>query len=762
MFGLLVAGCTPTPPTQPSVTDVVIEGGNRTIDLGATQQLDVTVVVTGGASQAVTWSTSNATIVSVTATGTITGESVGVAEITATSVADETVSDTITVTVSADDAVLSVTIVGGDRGLVLGSEANLEAAVVVTGAAAQAVTWSTSNATIVSVTATGTITGESVGVAEITATSVADETISDTITVTVSVESAVLSVTIVGGDRELDLWSDAQLEATVAVEGGASQAVAWSSSAAGVVSVSLDGLITAVSAGSSAVITATSVADGTVSDTITVTVPALPSADPSEIFVDASVPPGGNGNISFPFQDITSGVAAVDPGGIVRVLSGLYEESLHITKSLELLGAGAGSVTIRSDGDASGIFSEASIDLENVTGVTLSGFTLEVVAPGPTFAAIGIAYTGSSNVLVEDVDIRHTNASRSSRGVAIFNGSGITLSNVDIEAAGGDGGHSGAGVQVSGTASNIVLDGVVTRNHESYAGVALIPGAVAATVSDVTITNASVFNEVNKMTLGFTNGGTVTGLSAPQFVAAVGNTSSAYGDGLLFFYKTSVQRAILDSLFNFGATGDGGQQAWLSSTVQTLDPLDQAIRQNSFVVGSVLDTEYGFGITRSHLLQAALDVAAPNATISVQAGIYDGVPASAFGGTPVDGAIEINVPGVDIVGVAAGGASQSVIRADVGPVFTVNADNVTISGVEVAGGAGVTGILMGTGNLLTVSSANLVSDIAMDNSVGASVTATNNYWGAASGPSGDGPGTGAELIDPTTGVVFEPFAATPF
>ncbi|HBO5236263.1 TPA: Ig-like domain-containing protein, partial [Pseudomonas aeruginosa] len=54
-----------------------------------------------GASQTVTWSTSDAAIATVNDTGLVTGVAVGTATITATSTADPTKTDTCAITVTA-------------------------------------------------------------------------------------------------------------------------------------------------------------------------------------------------------------------------------------------------------------------------------------------------------------------------------------------------------------------------------------------------------------------------------------------------------------------------------------------------------------------------------------------------------------------------------------------------------------------------------------------------------------------------------------
>jgi len=77
---------------------------------------------------------------------------------------------------------------------------------------------------------------------------------------------------------------------------------------------------------------------------------------------------------------------------------------------------------------------------------------------------------------------------------------------------------------------------------------------------------------------------------------------------------------------------------------------------------------------------------------------------------------------------------------------------------------GVDGIVIGSGDLLDVSASNLLTDVAIDNTADLTVTAENNWWGAVDGPSGAGPGSGGEIIDPVGGgdVSFLPFEITPF
>ena len=81
------------------VISVTINEGDQTLVVGDTKQLTVTVIVKGNASTEVEWESSTPDVASVTDDGLVTALMPGSAQITATSVADGSKSDTITVTV---------------------------------------------------------------------------------------------------------------------------------------------------------------------------------------------------------------------------------------------------------------------------------------------------------------------------------------------------------------------------------------------------------------------------------------------------------------------------------------------------------------------------------------------------------------------------------------------------------------------------------------------------------------------------------------
>ncbi len=81
------------------VLSVSIDQADLTLDVGESEALTATVVVEGGASDAVLWGSDAPAVATVDSTGVVTAVGVGTAVITAVSVVDSTRSDSITVTV---------------------------------------------------------------------------------------------------------------------------------------------------------------------------------------------------------------------------------------------------------------------------------------------------------------------------------------------------------------------------------------------------------------------------------------------------------------------------------------------------------------------------------------------------------------------------------------------------------------------------------------------------------------------------------------
>ncbi|HJR63395.1 MAG TPA: Ig-like domain-containing protein [Gemmatimonadaceae bacterium] len=237
------------------VGSVSVDPTSATVFIGRTTQLTATVRNTQGevmTGQAVTWSSSNSNVATVSTSGLVTGVASGTATITATS-GGRSGTSAITVTPVPTG---SVTVTPDVGSVIVGQTITLTATVrdienkLISGAA---VTWATSSAAIATVN-NGVVTGVTPGTATITA---AHGGKSGTSAITVR-PVPVATVTVSPDAVTLGLGGSRQLTATPRSQSGAplsGRTVAWSSSNPLVASVNQSGVVNALLIGT-AVITA--------------------------------------------------------------------------------------------------------------------------------------------------------------------------------------------------------------------------------------------------------------------------------------------------------------------------------------------------------------------------------------------------------------------------------------------------------------------------------------------------------------------------
>ena len=349
----------PTPPATPQVVSVSVSAPSSTILVGDQEPLTAAVSVLNGASTAVTWSTSNPSVATVSSTGVVQGVSPGSATVTATSTVDAGKSGSISITVNARPAVSAVSIAPASTTMNVGATQALTATVTAIGGASTAVNWTTSNPKIASVSASGVVTGVSAGTATITATSVFDGTRSATAAVTiVQPPPAVLSVAVAPLTSPVPVGAQVTLTATVTVANGASTAVAWSTSNPAVASVSQAGLLTGVAAGT-ATITATSVFDAGKSSSIQATIIQPPPSVTSvvvtpptsalvvggQVALTATVAALNGASTAVTWSTSNPAVATVSPAGLVTG-TGVGSVVITATSVFDASKSGSASLTI--------------------------------------------------------------------------------------------------------------------------------------------------------------------------------------------------------------------------------------------------------------------------------------------------------------------------------------------------------------------------------------------------------------------------------
>ena len=205
--------------------------------------------------RAVTWSSSNATVASITSGGLVTAAAMGTATLTATS---EGQSGSAVLTV-VNVPVASVAVSPASASVQAGATLQLTAAPQDSAGnplAGRPVSWATSNATIATVSGSGLVTAVAAGSATITASA---EGKSGTASVTVT-SVPVASVGVAPATASVQVGQTTQLMATPKDQSGnalSGRTVTWSSSNTSVATVSSGGLVAGATAGT-ATITATS------------------------------------------------------------------------------------------------------------------------------------------------------------------------------------------------------------------------------------------------------------------------------------------------------------------------------------------------------------------------------------------------------------------------------------------------------------------------------------------------------------------------
>jgi uncharacterized protein YjdB len=278
----------------------------------------------------ITWASSNTGIATVSSTGAVKAVAAGTATITATS---EGKSGTATLLVKLVP-VAAVSVTPSSASVQVGSTVQLSAKTsdasgnTLTG---RTITWSTSSASIATVSSSGLVTGVAAGTAKIVATS---EGVKDTATITVTL-APVATVTLSPSSVSLAPGATQQLTATLKDAAGhvlTGRTITWTTSNSGVATVSGSGLVTAAGAGS-ATITATSEGkSGTASISV-----ASTSTSHSGWYVSPSGSSSGSGSSSSPWSLATAlagGNGKVHPGDTVWLRGGRYgPATFHATMS---------------------------------------------------------------------------------------------------------------------------------------------------------------------------------------------------------------------------------------------------------------------------------------------------------------------------------------------------------------------------------------------------------------------------------------------
>jgi trimeric autotransporter adhesin len=333
----------------------------------------------------VTWSSANASVASVGSDGTVTAVAVGTVAISA-SVEGTTVTAIVTVrpvspvsvVVSPAQSSIQVTKSG-----ILVATARDAAGNALTG---RTFAWTTSDASVATVSPAGVVTGVAAGTATIGATT---DGITGTAAVTIvasggTTDPDVSSLTVNPGSLSLTPGNSGQVIATARDGNGnvlTNKPIAWSTSNSGVATVSQTGVVSAVSTGSAA-ITATS---GGLSAAATITV----------------LTSGGGGPVPVANVAVTPSSSTIQAGGNVQLTATTRDNGGNVLVGRVVTWASSNPsvATVSATGAVAAVTAGAAVITASSEGINGSA-TITVTTPPPAPVATVVVMPGSVSINV--------------------------------------------------------------------------------------------------------------------------------------------------------------------------------------------------------------------------------------------------------------------------------------------------------------------------------------------------------------------------
>ncbi len=384
--------------TQPSLTALSITAGAGSFLAGQTSQMTANGTYSDGSKKdvtsAVTWSSSDTAIATVSAAGLVTGLKAGAAVITATS---GTIFGTVTISVSAASPTLtSMAVTAAASSVPAGQTTQLAASGTYSDGSGKDLTasaaWSSADASIASVSSAGLVTGVKAGTVVITATS---GTVSGTITISVSAASPTLtSLAVTAAASSVSAGQTTQLAASGTYSDGSSKdltaSAVWSSSDTTIATVSTSDLLTGVKAGMATITATSGSVTGNVSITVAASVLTSLTLTPNPVSAPAgtTVQLAASGTYSDQStEDLTSTVSwtSADPGIATISQSG----------SLTAVAPGTTSITVVSGALNASV--PVTVGAPVLSRIVLSPATATVPAGvSQSFVAYGYFSDGSS------------------------------------------------------------------------------------------------------------------------------------------------------------------------------------------------------------------------------------------------------------------------------------------------------------------------------------------------------------------------------
>lgn len=382
--------------TPVPIVSIDVTPASPSLTVGGTVQLTATARDAQGNAlpgRVMTWISGAPSVATVSQTGQVSGVGIGTAIIFA---ASEGVSGSTQVNVSTV-AVGQVRVTPSSSNLQLGTFVQLSAEVLdgsgspLTG---RTVLWSSSDQSVAAVSGTGRVQSVSPGTVTITATA---DGVAGTATVTV-VNIPVAAVVVAPKSLTLVIQQTSQLSATTFDANNnvlTGRTVAWATGDQSIVSVSANGMITALAAGTT---TVSATAEG-LTDACTVTVTSVPAAS-------VTVTPGSgtiNAGATLPLT-VTVKDASNNPlvGRAVTMTTSNPAIATVSPSSATTNGAGQASVTVTGVGNGAATITASSGSAQGFSTITVNVVPIATITVTPSPASVAETQTAQLTATAKD------------------------------------------------------------------------------------------------------------------------------------------------------------------------------------------------------------------------------------------------------------------------------------------------------------------------------------------------------------------------
>ncbi len=227
------------------ITSIALNKSNLTLQVGQSETLTVSYIPTNATGKAITWTSSNPSVATVSATGEITGVAPGTITVTATTKNGQTATCTVTIESAPDIVATSVTISTPQKtNLIIGETLSLSAVVLPETTTNKTVVWSTSNSSVATVDNTGKVTA--IGSGDVTITAKCGDASG---TITLKVESIITSLSLSSTELTLEKGRKETLKVSYSPSEPDRLSLNWSSSDASIATVNGSGEVTGIKPG---------------------------------------------------------------------------------------------------------------------------------------------------------------------------------------------------------------------------------------------------------------------------------------------------------------------------------------------------------------------------------------------------------------------------------------------------------------------------------------------------------------------------------